>query len=123
VARTLSRVATSIRLAAVRQVAAGPIRLPAGVRPEGGARRISSASSLKNALVINVQKTAPVRARSLASARPSFIGPRSGRSSSLHGYRHLLRIFFRVTWFAAIPVGVLAYITMTILRATDLSST
>src|SRR5258705_10118292 len=43
VVRTLRRVATSIRLAAVRGVAAGPHRLLADVRPKGGARCVSSA--------------------------------------------------------------------------------
>jgi hypothetical protein len=40
---TLSRVATSIRLAAVRRVAGGAHRRRADVRPEGGARCVSSA--------------------------------------------------------------------------------
>jgi hypothetical protein len=43
VVRTLSRVATSIRLAAVRRTARDSIRVSADVRPEGGARCVSSA--------------------------------------------------------------------------------
>ena len=43
VVRTLSRVATSIRLAAVRRTADGFNPLAADVRPEGGARCVSSA--------------------------------------------------------------------------------
>jgi hypothetical protein len=43
VVRTLSRAATSIRLAAVRRTADGFNPLAADVRPEGGARCVSSA--------------------------------------------------------------------------------
>jgi hypothetical protein len=89
VVRTLSRVATSIRLAAVRRIASGFKPCADDVRPEGGARCVSSARrdlcGGRGAILV------PTATIDLVSARAMFSPYQSALSSRYHAVSYTKR--------------------------------